>query len=147
MTKQSVCWFESDQCVQIVCVKPLDLCTDRSILVNKGIYFFMKLIEKSPADFCIINTKRSLLVCHFFSWIKTRMHSSGIRTARLLIVSRSIRRRGGGRYPRGGFTQRGCVCPGQGCLPARGVADTIPPVDRQALVKTLPSQTSFADAN
>ena len=43
--------------------------------------------------FCLLPTSDCLL---FLETNKTRMHSSGMRTARLLTISRSIRRRGGG---------------------------------------------------
>ena len=64
------------------------------------------------------------------------MHSSGMRTARLLTISQHALCPGG--VPAWGCTcQGGCTCPG-----------TPPPaVDRQTPVKTYPSQTSFAGGN
>ena len=63
------------------------------------------------------------------------MHSSRMRTARLLTVSQHALRRGC--LPGGGCLPRGCVCPGgvylEGCLPrevsVRGMADTPHPVN------------------
>ena len=56
-----------------------------------------------------------------FFWRKiktTSMHSSRMRTARLLTVSHSIRREGGvclGGVCPGGVYPGGCVCPGGVC--------------------------------
>ena len=68
--------------------------------------------------------------------LTTRMHSSGMRTARLLIVSQHALGKGvtaRGCLP-GGVSAKG-VCLPRGCLPRGGVADTLP-VDRQTPVKT-----------
>ena len=88
------------------------------------------------------------------------MHSSRMCTARLLPVSPSMHCAGGRVSPPGG-----CVCLSsqgevgvclwsagvcllsQGCIQASTGADTPHPVDKQTLVKTQPSQTSFAGGN
>ena len=65
--------------------------------------------------FCLLPTSDCLL---FLETNKTRMHSSGMRTARLLTISRSIRRRGGGGvclWAQGGV-----------CLWSQGVSATPP---------------------
>ena len=66
------------------------------------------------------------------------MHSSGMRTTSLLTVSRSIR------SIRTQFKFVRATPPGH---PAQCMLGYTPLMDRQTLVKTLPSQTSFAGDN
>ena len=81
--------------------------------------------------------------------LRTRIHSSRMRTARSLTI-----KWGGGAgwgLPRGVPAQGG-VCPGR-CLPSGGRGAPTQwgyhhhPVERQKLVKTQPSQTMFAGGN
>ena len=73
------------------------------------------------------------------------MHSSKMRTARLLPVSPSMHCSGGRGVP-GPGGKGGVPGPGGGCTWSWGgvPAQVLPPVDRQTRVKTKPSQTSFA---
>ena len=75
-----------------------------------------------------------IYMCHMTKELSTRMHSSGMRTARLLTASQHALHRGcipactaQGVYPSmhwaGGFCPWGCTCPGvsaQGGVPAWG---------------------------
>ena len=66
------------------------------------------------------------------------MHSNGMRTVRLLIISKHPLRKGvsaWGDVCHGGVSAQG-VSAGGGCIPACNGADTPPPVDRQTPVKT-----------
>ena len=93
----------------------------------------------------------------FYVWCKnnkTRMHSSGMRTACLLTVSQHALHRGGGVCPGGCLpggvylgglpwgvsAQRGCLPRGEevsaGGYPSMQWARQTPPVDRQTPVKT-----------
>ena len=76
----------------------------------------------------------------------TRMHSSGMRTARLLTVSQHALHRGvpaGGTFPGGCTCQGGVPAWGRG-VPAWGVYAPCEQNDWQTGVKTEPSQTTFA---
>ena len=74
----------------------------------------------------------------------TRLHSSRMRTARLLTLCQQDLEGGGGICPVGclpeegvcqGVSAQGGVCPGSLCLPGGQVSAT-PPVDRHTPVKT-----------
>ena len=76
--------------------------------------------------------------------LRTRLHSSGMRIARLLTISqhalcRGVSARGclpRGCLPRGCLPRGVCLPRGGWCIPACNGADTPPPVDRQTCVKT-----------
>ena len=88
-----------------------------------------------------IQEKRALLFCFAFgcNLLTTSMHSSRMRTARLMTVSKHALHRGRGCIP--ACTSGGClpgdVCPG-GCLPRRGDRPPCEQNDWHTGVKILP---------
>ena len=117
---------------------------------SSGLLFTSTVIEKLHFESCTKNNRNM--------YLKTRMHSSRMRTVRFCpylpacTVQRGSATRGvsatrGCQLPRGGVCyQGGCLLPGgpEGCIPACTEAD--PPVNRmtdRCKNITLP-QTSFA---
>ena len=88
-----------------------------------------------------------LFICSGYITLETRMHSSGMRTVRLLTVSQHALWWGDTCPGGGGVPARGCTCPGGvpargylagGYLPAqRGTCPDTPPCGQRDMCKNI----------